>query len=82
MYYGGVSTGPLELETIKIMYLELEGDELVDLVNLIVDRGRGVEPRDIDRCGIRAWPPPRRICGYGLQFLDPCWHLVVDDVGL
>lgn len=82
MSYGGVSTGPFELETIKNMYLELEGYELVDLVNLIVDRGRGVEPSDIDRCGICAWFPSRRVCRDRLQFLNACWHLVFNERGL
>ena len=54
------------------MYLELEGDELVDLVSLIVDGGGGVEPCDIDRCGICAWFPSRRVWRDRLQFLNAC----------
>jgi len=64
MSYGDMSTGSFALETIKNLYLELEGDELVDLVNLIVDGGRGIKSSDGDRCRVSTWFPPRRVCGY------------------
>lgn len=39
--------------------LELEGYEQLNLINLIVHRGTGIEPRDMDRARVGAGCKPR-----------------------
>ncbi len=47
-------------------YLKLQGDQLVDLIDLIVDGDGRVEPLDNDRRRIGTGLPSGRVGGYGL----------------
>jgi hypothetical protein len=54
------------LETINRAYLELQGDELVDLVNLIVNGSCSVKAGNNDGCRIYAGLPSGRVWMYGV----------------
>lgn len=41
-------------------YLESDGDELVDLVNLVINRHGGVDAGDDDGGGVAIWDPMLR----------------------
>jgi hypothetical protein len=66
MSYNGMKSGMVLLETINKAYLELQGDELVDLVNLIVNGSCGVKARNNNGRGIYVGLPSGRVWMYGV----------------
>jgi hypothetical protein len=58
----------MKRQILIVTNLQLERDELLDLIDLIIDRRCSIEPWDMNCGGIRAGLKPRRV-GWDLSLV-------------